>query len=593
MTRLPTTTLPRAVTMQAGLAWTLVGLCVVFGVVHTWLFLGWSETRDDTAGWPILTVGAVLGAALGAMIVTRRPGHRVGWLFIIGATCAAVGDPLLAYNSIATSGAHPDPPQIWQWSTWLARVLDAPEPLLFVVLLFLLFPDGRLPSRRWRPVLWGAVLATALFVVVMAVATPPWQIEPSAEDDFYGPVATFFIVVLLCSMLLFVLAAAASVFVRLRRAHGLERQQLRWLAWSASLVAVGFSMAVLLPWESGLGNWLRVLPLHLGFVSVILAAGLAILRYRLYDLDIVVSRAILVATATAFVAAGYVLLVVGIGRLLPTPVRGSFWPSLLATAVVALAFQPLRLWAVRLADRIAYGPRAVPYEALASFARRLQVSPGPADLLQHVAAAVGEAVGARQVTAVLDLPGHGHNRSTWRLQPDDRDSQDPPSAVLTIADRGEPLGLVKIVMPPGVTMRAKEADLAARLIAQSAIALGNVRLETELAAQVEELDRRTTALAASRQEIVQAGDEEKARFASTLSRRVLPHLTQLPDRLTALARRCAGGRRLDLAAEHAAATAALEELRLLVHGMGPDVRQRAPFSHAAVNRSGPNADLVT
>ena len=148
MTRLPTTTLPRAVTMQAGLAWTLVGLCVVFGVVHTWLFLGWSETRDDTAGWPILTVGAVLGAALGAMIVTRRPGHRVGWLFIIGATCAAVGDPLLAYNSIATSGAHPDPPQIWQWSTWLARVLDAPEPLLFVVLLFLLFPDGRLPSRR-------------------------------------------------------------------------------------------------------------------------------------------------------------------------------------------------------------------------------------------------------------------------------------------------------------------------------------------------------------------------------------------------------------------------------------------------------------
>ncbi len=338
---------------------------------------------------------------------------------------------------------------------------------------------------------------------------------------------------------------------------------------------------------------MRVLPLHLGFVSVILAAGLAILRYRLYDLDIVVSRAILVATATAFVAAGYVLLVVGIGRLLPTPVRGSFWPSLLATAVVALAFQPLRLWAVRLADRIAYGPRAVPYEALASFARRLQVSPGPADLLQHVAAAVGEAVGARQVTAVLDLPGHGHNRSTWRLQPDERDSEDPPSAVLTIADRGEPLGLVKIVMPPGVTMRTKEADLAARLIAQSAIALGNVRLETELAAQVEELDRRTTALAASRQEIVQAGDEEKARFASTLSRRVLPHLTQLPDRLTALARRCAGGRRLDLAAEHAAATAALEELRLLVHGMGPDVRQRAPVSQAAVNRSGPNADLVT
>lgn len=92
---------------------------------------------------------------------------------------------------------------------------------------------------------------------------------------------------------------------------------------------------------------------------------------------------------------------------------------------------------------------------------------------------------------------------------------------------------------------------------------------------------------------MQAGDEEKARFASTLSRRVLPHLEPLPERLTALAHRCVGGARLDLRAEHEAATQALEELRLLVHGMGPDVRQRAAVSQAAVSRSGPNADLVT
>jgi uncharacterized membrane protein YfcA len=584
-------------TRQARVAWSLVGLCVGLGAVHTWLFFGWSVARQAPSGWPEMTVGAVVSAALGAVIVTRHPGHRVGWLFIIGSTCAALGDPLISYDAIATAGAHPDTPVIWQWSTWLARVLDAPEPTLFVALLFLLFPHGHLPSRRWRPVVWVGVSAATLFVVVMAIATPPWQLTPANDDKPYGPVATIVESSLILVLVLVLLAAAASMVVRLRRARGLERQQLRWLATSASVVAMGFGLAVFLPWNEGLGNWLRVLPLHVGFIGVIVGAGLAVLRYRLYDLDIVVSRAILLATATVFVAAGYVLLVVGVGQVLPSPVRDSFWPSVLATAVVALAFQPLRMWAVRLADRIAYGPRAAPYEALATFARRLQGAASPTGLLQQVAEATGEAVGARQVTAVLELTEHGDHRSTWRrIADDDERAGTRPLVALAIQDRGEALGRVEIVMPPGVSLRSEESSLAERLLAQCAVALRNLRLESELAAQVAELDRRTRALAASRMRIVEAGDEEKARFSLTLSRLVLPHLAPLPERLAARARRFADGGDggdLDLRAERDAATAALEGLRLLVHGMGPAVRQRAAVSQAAVSRSGPNADLVT
>jgi hypothetical protein len=581
-------------TRQARVAWLTVGLCVALGAVHTWLFLGWSVARTQPSGWPEMTVGAVVSAALGAVIVTRHPGHRVGWLFIIGSTCAALGDPLISYDAIATAGAHPDPPVIWQWSTWLARVLDAPEPTLFVALLFLLFPHGHLASRRWRPVVWVAVSAATLFVVVMAVAMPPWQLSPANDDKPYGRVATIVLSILFLVLVLVLLAAAASMVVRLRSARGLERQQLRWLAASASVVAVGFGLAAFLPWNEGLGNWLRVLPLHVGFIGVIVGAGLAVLRYRLYDLDIVVSRAILLASATAFVAAGYVLLVVGVGQLLPSPVRGSFWPSALATAIVALAFQPLRLWAVRLADRIAYGPRAAPYEALATFARRLQGAPGPTVLLQQVAEAIGQAVGARRVTAVLEVPDHGDAWLTWPAgpAPGGRGDDRPPS-VLAIEDRGDRLGRVEIVMPAGVTLREHETGLVERLLAQSAVALRNLRLERELAAQVAELDLRTAALAASRAGIMKAGDEEKARFSLTLSRRVLPHLAPLPEQLAAQARRARDGGDLDLGAERGAATDALEELRLLVHGMGPDVGQRAAVSQAAVSRSGPNADLVT
>jgi hypothetical protein len=361
-------------------------------------------------------------------------------------------------------------------------------------------------------------------------------------------------------------------------------------------VAVGFALAVFLPWDEGLGNWLRVLPLHLGFVAVIASAGLAVLRYRLYDLDIVVNRAILVACAAAFVAAGYVLLVVGVGELLPERVSDSFWPSLLATAVVALAFQPLRVWAVQLADRIAYGPRAAPYEALATFARRLEGAPSPSDLLAQVAAAVGDAVGARQVTAVLELPEHGDTRSSWRrtaATSDRVDGREP--IILLIEDRGDQLGRVEIVMPSGVALREDERNLVDRLLSQSAVALRNLRLEVELAAQVAELDRRTTALAASRAQIVEAGDQEKARFSLALSRRVLPLLASLPDRLAAHARRCRDGNAgaVDLGSEQTAAAQALEELRLLVRGMGPGVPQRAAVNQAAVSRSGPNADFVT
>jgi hypothetical protein len=581
------------VTWQARAAWSLVALCVVLAGVHTWLFLGWSAVRADTLGWPILTVGTVLGAALGALIVTRHPGHPIGWLFIVGATCAAIGDPLLAYSSLATAGPHPDPPAIWPWAEWVARVFDAPEPLLFVTLMFLLFPDGRLPSRRWRPLLWIATSAAALFVVVMAVATPPWTTTPANVEDPYGPTARIFAVVLIWVLLVAVLGAAASVIVRLRRAQGIERQQLRWLASSAALVAVGFSLALLLPWHEGMGNWLRVLPLHLGFVGVIVSAGLAVLRYRLYGLDIVVSRAILLATATAFVAAGYVLLVVGVGHVLPEPAQGSFWASLLATAIVALAFQPLRAWAVRLADRIAYGPRAAPYEALASFARRLEAAPRPAGLLNQVAAAVGEAVGARQVRAVLEVPEHGDAWLTWPPGPAVVRWEERQPYVLAIEDRGERLGRVEIVMPPGVALRAQETGLVERLLSQGGLALRNLRLETELSAQVAELNRHTNELAASRTRMVEAGDEEKARFSLALSRQVLPYLAPLPDRLTALGQRLSAGGRLDLRAEQQAATAALEELRLLVHRMGRDAPQPAAVNQAAVSRSGPNADLVT
>jgi hypothetical protein len=583
-------------------AWLLFGATVLLAGLQTWLFLGWSVVREDASSWPVLTVGLTLWAALGAVIVSRHPRHRVAWLFVLGALLAQTGNCLFDFDAVATSGSA-DPPAVWPWAVWFGILLDAPVPLLFLSLLFLLFPTGHLPSSRWRPLLWAIWVSFGALVVAFVALVPPWEITPENRDEIFeeGWNAAMVANLLFVSLLVELVAAAASVVVRMRRARGVERQQLRWLAVSASMVAASFVLAAFLPWETGFLGWVRVLPLQLSVVAVGVCAALAILRYRLYDLDLVVSRAILLTMSTLVVAAGWTLLVVAVGRLVPTWVGEAFWPSLLATAAVALAFQPLRHVLVRLADRLAYGRRAAPYEALADLGRSLQRAPGAVDLLRNVAEAVGEATGARAVTAVLELPGGGEVAQRWPASPAGSAVPEQPggeTAELVVHDRGARLGRVEVEMPPGRPLRPAERDLVEDLLAQTAIALRNLRLETELTADVAELARRTAALAESRRRLVLARDEEKARFAAALHETVLPHLTPLPGRLQEVSASVADGTgpAPDLGAERAAATTALEELRRLARGRGQGVPADDADDaddHALSSRSGPNADLVT
>lgn len=584
------------------LAWLLVALTLALAGVQTWQFLGWSVVRESPSGWPVLAVGMPLWAALGAVIVSRHPRHRIGWLFLGAATLAALNDVLLAYDAIATSGADPHPAPFWPWALWLALFLDAPQPLFFLVLAFLLFPTGHLPSRRWRPLLWAAWLSFGGFVLLLAVAIPPWTIGlDNREDLFEGPV-TVVGIALLVSLLVELLLAAASVVVRMRRARGVEREQLRWLAVTSSLVAVGFVFAAFAPWQTGAGGWVRVLPLQVSVLAVFVGASLAILRHRLFDLDLVMSRAILLTVSTGAVAVGYVLVVVLVSALVPPRVSSGFWPSLLATAAVALAFQPLRRRVVRLADRVAYGRRSVPYEALADFGRNLARAPGVTDLMRNVAQAVVEATGARRAVAVLELPDGTGVAESWptgahpsAAGPRQGTEPEPGGVTFPVLDGGDRLARVELELAPGRRLTEPERDLVQRLLAQSALAVRNLRLETDLEAGVAELARRTGALVESRRRLVLARDEEKARFAGALRQTVLPHLLPMPDRLrTAAGAEAGGGTAPDrtaalAAAERAAAVAALDELRLLVRSSP----QRAAADQAASSRSGPNADLVT
>ncbi|WP_345206066.1 hypothetical protein [Fodinibacter luteus] len=364
-------------------------------------------------------------------------------------------------------------------------------------------------------------------------------------------------------------ASVASLVVRLRRSHDDVRRQLLWIATAASMLAVGVVVILAVPRLQGEeGTWLAALPLRLAQVAVPVCVAVAVLRHRLVQIDLVVNRALVLTLATAVVAAGYVGVVVAAG-LTVTGGAAGFWPSVVATAVVAVAFQPLRRRIVRIADRLAFGDAAAPYEALADFSRRLGERPDPDALLPALAQAAGGAVNAHHTTVLLQVD-HGPDRGA-RWAPARADG-DGLSTEVPIVHRGQHLGSLTVVMPAGHPLRAREHRLLADLADQAGLAFRNAHLTTQLSAQVEELRRHTVHLAESRQRLITAGDAERRRLERAISAQVLVHLVPLPGRLRQLPDAPRNGEpplAVRLAPLLQSLTAALEGLREITRGIFP------------------------
>ncbi len=555
--------------MRRRLAWGLCGLAAVCAAGQTVLLADRPllSAAAFLEGWPLLALGTVVGTLVGALVVSRHPGHRIGWLLCGGQATTAVG--LLAASAGARAGpGHP--------ATWVGAVLGATLGLALIAALLLLAPDGNLRSRRWRPALAGGGLGLAVHVLATA-AVGPAGLDPSGRPLRIPPLHQLLITGGTAAVVGSLVAGAVSLVLRLRGAEGERRSQLLWIALPAAARAAG--PLVLLaaeldvtaqPGEGTPGPGvaaLLYLPLFLGWAGLPVGAGVAVLRHRLFDIDVVVSRAVVLAVTTAFVAVVYVAVVVLVGGLLGGRAGGP-WPSLTATAATALAFQPLRRRVLRLADRLAYGPRAAPYEALADLTSRLAGAPPPDQLLAVTAAAAGSALAAQRATATLDLGEGRPLEAVWAPGPASRPSSG--GTTVEVRDAGEVLGRITVVLPPGRQLRAADRSLLADLADQAAPALRNARLEAGLAASVAALDVRTTELARSRRRLVDARDTERRLLERAIATDVLPGLAALPGRLAAAGEAWGrGGSAPDLEALITATTDLLEQLRELSHGIFP------------------------
>ncbi|HEX5917861.1 MAG TPA: histidine kinase N-terminal 7TM domain-containing protein [Nocardioides sp.] len=564
--------------MRVRLAWTLFGVTVVVAVLHV-IVLVMEErplfSEDVMAeGFPLVTLGALGGAFVGVLIISRYPGHPIGWLFLLGQLLSEVGVALGDYGYGAVSGSLAGAPG-GHVAIWLSVQAGGVFVVSLLAVLFLLAPDGHLASRRWAWALWLTI--TGLLAHIGAVMTvSPGELNPGGElQGEPGPVLTILLVASSVAVFVGVLAGLLSMWVRLRRARGEERQQMQLMALGAAVLLAGMSVNTLAAVLDG-PTWVREQPLMASYACLPVFTAVAILRYRLYDIDVFLNRAITLTILSGFVFLGYVTVVVLIGTALPLA-RDRFWPSLLATALVALAVQPVREWAERLAARLVYGRRAAPYVELAEFSKRLQESPGTEPLLRRVAESVARAVGARQATIVVGTPDQAAREVTW---PEQVARGLGDTTTLRVADPAGSLGQLSVTMPPRTSLQPEEVRLLEDFAAQLARALRNVHLESALTHQVLRLRESTVALEASSHRLALAQDMERRRFEAALSRTVVPHLHVVRDNLASLLRGdlASEGDRGDAEAvlvESSALTrASLESLRSLTRGVFPTQLER-------------------
>ena len=557
--------------MRARIAWCVVGLTTIAAILDTLFTAAYrpllSEATWADHGWPLAPLAGVGCALMGALIVSRYPKHMLGWL-LCAASLLSVTLATDAYTLWVLEGGGPG-------SSYWAHVMAWASPLLgwpaftALIMIFLISPTGHLASPGWRWALWATLAGLALRTLGSLTMSPGDFVYAEQYDGF-----TLSTVLLTMGYLLVaagLIASAVSLVLRLRRARDDERRQLLWIASSAVFLAIGVVVILTVPRTLGEeGTWLAGLPLRLAQLAVPLCVAVAVLRHRLLQIDLIVNRALMVALATGLAAIGYVFVVVVIGSAVGGG-AGGFWPSLIATALVAMAFQPLRRRVVRLADRLAFGAAAAPYEALAEFSRRLGDLPDPAALLPAVAETAAHAVNARRAVVSLHVHAGQAQVAAWpQIGADDAAAS---RVMIPVVDHGERLGSITVEMAAGHPLRPRDQRLLADLADQAAMAFRNAQLSAELTAQVEELSLQTRELDQSRTRLITAGDAERSRVERAIARQVIPHLAPLPERLRKLSQADPHGpAALDtaqLAPLLASMNTAMQSLREITRGIFP------------------------
>ena len=513
---------------------------------------------------------ALTFAGVGLYVLWARPGQRLGHLFVGLGVAAA----LMYFGRQAGLHSPTIPGGAWlAWvSIWLVPLVMAASGVAIMV-----FPTGMYLSWRWR----AASRAMVGLATLLALASALWPIEDDWRRshlvfpfDLGGEDVARAIVwpLMLSCYLGFQVMWAASVFTRLRRAGSDEVRQLRWFVFAVA-VSLLLLLAGELVWRTPLLG-LATLPL------VPLAAGVAIVRYRLYDIDPIINKALVGGAMVLLISVGYVGLVVGAGALLPVSDRVL---SLAATAVLAVVFEPVRRRAQGLADRLVYGDRVTPYETLSRLSA--QLSRHDEGLLEGLAATIAGGIGASEVVVWLGDAERMEAVAAWptRAPVCPRSLAELGSRrelVRPVAHHGVVQGALVLTMAPGEPLTPGADKLLEDLTAQTGLVIDH-------RARLEQVARQAAELQAAARRIVTAEDSARRRIERNLHDGAQQRLVSLGMELGTLVERAAATGDTDMVrqAQHARGQLleATSELREMARGVHPAVLTQDGLEAALAN----------
>jgi signal transduction histidine kinase len=496
-------------------------------------------------------LGFIPYAGIGALLVMRRPQTSIGWILLgLGSCYALLSVPVSARAEQFADGTVGLPVALF---AIVHSGLGTTAFFLYAVLA-MEFPSGRLPTGRWGR-LGRAGLGAGLVTAATAYVLPVIYVGFPASEQVRNPAALFpelgiWRVITPATVpfpiIVLVIAGAVSLGVRVRRARGAERQQLLWFAASAavltSAVVGGLVISYLVPVSEGLA-WI---PAILAFPSVPVAVGIAVMRYRLYEIDLIINRALVYGVLGVLVAAAYLVLAIGLGRLAGG--EGSPATATLATVMAALVALAARQAVQRAINHLLYGRRGDPLAVIGSVARRLESAGTPEGLLSDV---VGDLREALKLDAVAVYAVDGALLA-GTARPDE-------GPRLSLSHQGELIGELRVwtargdELSPG-DLRLLQDDLGPQL----AVAIEAVRLKRDLQR--------------ARERLVAALEDERRRLRHDLHDGLGPTLTAITLRADAatnlLARDPVRAREL-LDELRGAAGDAIAEVRRLTHGLRP------------------------
>jgi two-component system NarL family sensor kinase len=586
----------------ARLAWSLWVACLVLvalALLLDFLRAGevasypWQTLSNYRLLYPIYAVLtgmlSLVYPTIGALIVSRLPRNPIGWIFCGVGLLYQLHHFALAYSNYAVAEDFALP---WgEYAAWFSAWVGFAGLILAFVFLMLLFPDGRLPSSRWRIVAAAVVLGTALTLLADGffpgvLLTHGYVENPLGAIGVIGQKLTTYGSLaaskLLASALLLVstLAALFSPVVRLRRASGDARQQLKWFLYAVVPAVVGlsaflievmisnytmnsmfgiresFSMFEMSDIFSGFDvssadifNGTSYVP---AFALLFLAifACIAILRYKLYDIDLLINRTLVYGALSALVVGTYVLAVVTLGAIFQA--RGNLAVSLVATALVAVLFQPLRGRLQRGVNRLMYGERDDPSIVTSRLGRRIEATLAPEAVLPTVVETIAQALKLPYV-AILLKEGEGFRSAAAYGSPTAE-----PETLPLVYQREEIGRLVIAPRAPGEAFSAADRSLLEDLARQAEVAVHAVRL--------------TADLQSSREHLVSTREEERRRLRRDLHDGIGPTLTGLALQLN-VARKMVRGKPEDaeesLARIEQRTEETIAEMRRLIYGLRP------------------------